>query len=61
LSREEGADTALVQRVELSAVIEDVIGQLREMAGERHVRVFVSGRCPQSLSIEPVSSWYWST
>jgi signal transduction histidine kinase len=46
LSREEGADTALVQRVELSAVIEDVIGQLREMAGDRNVRVFVSGSLP---------------
>jgi signal transduction histidine kinase len=46
LSREEGADTALVQRIELSAVIEDVIGQLREMAGERNVRVFVTGSLP---------------
>jgi signal transduction histidine kinase len=51
MSREEGADTALVQRIELSAVIEDVIGQLREMAGERDVRVFVAGSLP-SITVD---------
>jgi signal transduction histidine kinase len=46
LSRAEGADTALVQWVELSTMIDDVIGQLREMADDRDVQIVVTGPLP---------------
>lgn len=41
LSRAEGADTALVQHVELSTVIDNVNDQLREMADARDVQITV--------------------
>jgi two-component system, OmpR family, sensor kinase len=46
LSRAEGGDTALVQHVELSTVMADIVGQLREMADERDVDVRVTGPLP---------------
>jgi signal transduction histidine kinase len=46
LSRSEGADTALVQRVELSAMIDDAVGQLREMAEVRAVEILVASPMP---------------
>jgi signal transduction histidine kinase len=46
LSRAEGADTALVQHVALSTVMDDIVGQLREMADERDVDVRVTGPLP---------------
>lgn len=46
LARAEGADTALVQHVDLAAMIDDVIGQLREMADERNVRILVKDALP---------------
>lgn len=41
-----GADSALVQRVELSTMISDVINQLREMTDVRGVDVRVAGPLP---------------
>jgi signal transduction histidine kinase len=46
LSRAEGADTALVQRVELSTLIDNVINQLREMADARDVQIVVVSPLP---------------
>src|SRR5687768_10297983 len=46
LSRAPDTDTALVQRVELSSTIDDVIGQLREMADVRDVEIRVSHPLP---------------
>ena len=46
LSQAEGADTALMQRVELSTVMDDIVGQLREIADEREVDIRVTGPLP---------------
>jgi signal transduction histidine kinase len=46
LSRAPDTDTALVQRVELSVMIDDIIGQLREMADVRDVEIRVSRPLP---------------
>lgn len=46
LSRAEGADTALVQHVELSTMIGDAVDQLHEMADERNVRIVVKDPLP---------------
>jgi signal transduction histidine kinase len=42
----EGADNALVQRVELSMMISDVVRQLREMAEAREVHVRIANSLP---------------
>lgn len=47
----EGADSALVQRLDLAAIISDVVGQLREMADARHVDVRVASPLP-SVTID---------
>ena len=44
----EGQENALVQRVQLSALVTDVVQHLREMAETRGVDVVVGSHCPTS-------------
>jgi signal transduction histidine kinase len=46
LSRADSTDTALVQRIDLSAIVADVIDQLREFAVDRKVEVRLEGQLP---------------
>jgi signal transduction histidine kinase len=46
LARTQGADTALVQQVELATMAKDVADQLREMADERDVQILITDPLP---------------